>query len=113
MGQNPNGYVCVPTSLDPNKDMSASSTCPKCGYANPPNARFCASCASQLAFSSGPYEGPQQPQYFPPAKWSGSFLRYWNISQTERTKSLDQTKTGLLLLIAGIPLEVLPYVTYI
>ncbi|TMI56593.1 zinc ribbon domain-containing protein [Candidatus Bathyarchaeota archaeon] len=52
--------------------MSTSNTCPKCGYANLPNARFCANCATQLTVSPPSYQVPQQPPSIPPAQWYGS-----------------------------------------
>jgi len=93
--------------------MSASSTCPKCGYANLPNARFCANCATQLTASPPSYQGPQQSPGIPPAQWYGSPPGYWNPVETARRTGIDRTKTGLLLVIAGILLGPIPYVTYI
>jgi len=93
--------------------MSASSTCPKCGYANLPNARFCANCATQLTASPPSYQVPQQSPNIPPAQWYGSPPGYWNPVETARKTNIDRTKTGLLLVIAGILLGPIPYVTYI
>jgi len=93
--------------------MSTSSTCPKCGYANPPNARFCANCATRLIASPPPYQGPQQPQNIPSAPSYGSPLGYWNPIETARKTSIDRTKTGLLLVIVGILLGPIPYIMYI
>ncbi len=90
--------------------MFTSSTCPKCGYANPANTRFCASCATQLAFSS-PYREPQQLQSVPPAEWYGS--GYGNPAEIARSIDIERTKTGLLLVAAGILLGPVPYVMYI
>src|SRR5947209_616692 len=93
--------------------MSTSNTCPKCGYTNLPNARFCANCATQLTASPPSYQGPQQPPNIPPAQWSGSPPGYWNPVETARKTNIDRTKTGLLLVIAGILLGPLPYIMYV
>ncbi|TMI29840.1 zinc ribbon domain-containing protein [Candidatus Bathyarchaeota archaeon] len=93
--------------------MSTSNTCPKCGYTNLPNARFCANCATQLAASLPSYQGPQQPPNISPAQWYGSPPGYWNPVETARKTNIDRTKTGLLLVIAGILLGPLPYIMYV
>ena len=90
-----------------------SNTCPKCGYANLPNARFCAICGTQLVASPIPYQGPQQPQNIPPAQWYGSPQGYWNSAESARKTNIDRTKTGLLLVIAGILLGPVPYAMYV
>ena len=90
-----------------------SNTCPKCGYANLPNARFCATCGTQLVASPIPYQGPQQPQNVPPAQWYGSPQGYWNSAESARKTNFDRTKTGLLLVIAGILLGPVPYAMYV
>jgi zinc-ribbon domain len=93
--------------------LSISSTCPKCGYSNLPNARFCATCGTQLGASPSPFQAPQQPQNMPSTQWSGSPQGYWDPAESARRTNIDRTKTGLLLVIVGILLEPVPYATYV
>jgi MFS family permease len=93
--------------------LSISSTCPKCGYSNLPNARFCATCGTQLSASSPPFQAPQQPPNIPPPQWYGSPQGYWDPAESARRTNIDRTKTGLLLVIVGILLGPVPYAMYV
>jgi zinc-ribbon domain len=93
--------------------LSISSICPKCGYSNLPNARFCATCGTQLVASPPPFQAPQQPQNVPPTQWYGSPQGYWNPAESARRTNIDRTKTGLLLVIVGILLGPVPYAMYV
>jgi MFS family permease len=93
--------------------LSISSTCPKCGYSNLPNARFCVTCGTQLVASPQPFQAPQQPQNVPPTQLYGSPQGYWNPAESARRTNIDRTKTGLLLVIVGILLAPVPYAMYV
>ncbi|HEV2120715.1 MAG TPA: zinc ribbon domain-containing protein [Candidatus Bathyarchaeia archaeon] len=87
--------------------MSAALVCPRCGFANPIGATFCARCAERLTpamqarATPGTQVGPQ------PAR---SYTA--QLSQASRT-DVSRTETGLLLLIFGILLGPIPYVNFI
>src|SRR2546422_289397 len=75
-------------------------TCPRCGSGNAPTARFCSTCGTSLLTVPAPtvppvgYTPPPAQQYYPyqyPAN-------YWEVA---RTNKINNTLTGLLLLLIG------------
>ncbi|HYM38591.1 MAG TPA: zinc-ribbon domain-containing protein [Thermoplasmata archaeon] len=88
--------------------MSAPLLCTRCGYSNQPGYQFCSNCGAPLGaprampgaapapvYAVGP--GYPSPGYYP------SPVDY------ERTKQVDRTKTGVLLLLIGTLLSWIPF----
>lgn len=76
--------------------MSVGSVCPKCGFTNQAGTAFCSNCGTAMTAAASPYAGPTYGA--PPMPPYGYALTGWD---TERTKQIDRTKTGLLLLVVG------------
>jgi hypothetical protein len=93
--------------------LSGSITCPFCRYANPPGKLFCANCAGRLIVGPQPAATPQPPQNTPPPQGPGSAPWVWKSIEASRQTGISRTKTGLLLIIVGLILGPIPYVTYI
>ena len=83
--------------------------CPKCGFSNQPGYAFCSNCGSPLAAAGAPpgappaYGAPYGAPPMPAYTYGGSPWAY------ERTKQIDRTKTGILLLLIGTLLSWIPY----
>ena len=83
--------------------------CPKCGFSNQPGFAFCSNCGSPLAAAGAPpgappaYGAPYGAPPMPAYTYGGSPWAY------ERTKQIDRTKTGILLLLIGTLLSWIPY----
>ena len=110
--------------------MTASVTCPKCGAINEVHYGFCTRCGTVLTgakptavagLAGGPSQfpatQPAQPGTItpvaPPRFPSGPPGMPWGYAWgawAERTKQVDRTKTGLLLLIIGTLLGPVPFV---
>lgn len=97
--------------------------CPKCGFANQAGYQFCSNCGNPLgaapapaaptpygvppptaapAYGAPPYAAP--PGYPTPYGYGPSPWEY------ERTKQVDRTKTGILLLLIGTLINWLPFI---
>src|SRR2546422_11028132 len=83
-------------------------TCPRCGSGNAPTARFCSTCGTSLLTVPAPtvppvgYTPPPAQQYYPyqyPAN-------YWEVA---RTNKINNTLTGLLLLVIGVLIAWIPF----
>lgn len=101
--------------------LATSTVCPKCGFANQAGYQFCSNCGNPLgaapapaaaapygvppptaapAYGAPPYAAP--PGYPAPYGYGPSPWEY------ERTKQIDRTKTGILLLLVGSLLSWVP-----
>src|SRR3989475_6569366 len=87
-------------------------TCPRCGASNNATARFCSTCGTSLLSVPSPtlpptaYTPPPAQQYYPyqyPAN-------YWEVA---RTNKINNTLTGLLLLIVGVLIAWIPFAGFI
>jgi len=83
-------------------------TCPRCGASNTPAARFCSTCGTSLVTVLAPtlppvgYTPPPAQQYYPyqyPAN-------YWEVA---RTNKINNSPTGLLLLVIGVLISWIPF----
>ncbi len=83
--------------------------CPKCGFSNQPGYAFCSNCGSPLA--AGPAAAGAPPGYAPPYAVPPMPAYTYGASPWayERTKQVDRTKTGILLLLIGSLLSWIPY----
>ena len=71
-------------------------------------ARYCLTCGTPLVATATPitppvFSGPQPPPY----PYYGSAAAYWEY---HRAGKIDNTKTGLLLLIIGLALSWIPFI---
>src|SRR2546426_196484 len=87
-------------------------TCPRCGASNTPPARFCSTCGNPLLTVPPPtippmgYAPPPAQQYYPyqyPAN-------YWEVV---RTNKINNSLTGLLLLVIGVLIVWVPFAGFI
>src|SRR5438309_8965295 len=87
-------------------------TCPRCGASNTPPARFCSACGNPLLTVSAPtlppvgYSPPPAQQYYPyqyPAN-------YWEVV---RANKINNTQTGLLLLVIGVLIAWIPFAGFV
>jgi len=87
-------------------------TCPRCGASNTPTARFCSTCGTSLVNVPAPtlppmgYAPPPIQPYYPyqyPAN-------YWEVV---RTNKINNSLTGLLLLVIGVLIAWIPFAGFI
>src|SRR5256712_5086471 len=87
-------------------------TCPRCGARNPASARFRSTCGTPLLTVPAPTLPPMgyttlpAQQYYPyqyPAN-------YWEVA---RTNKINNTLTGLLLLVIGVLIAWIPFAGFI
>src|SRR5882762_137499 len=87
-------------------------TCPRCGASNNATARFCSTCGTSLVTVPAPtlpptgYAPPPAQQYYPyqyPAN-------YWEVA---RTNKINNTLTGMLLLVIGVLIAWIPFAGFI
>src|SRR5438132_13020889 len=87
-------------------------TCPRCGASNTPVARFCSTCGNPLLTVPAltpplmGYAPPPAQQYYPyqyPAN-------YWEVV---RTNKINNSLTGLLLLVIGVLIVWVPFAGFI
>ena len=113
----------------------AGRFCQECGAPNEAAAKYCARCGSELRagvapgatppppaagpapvppsyfppYTTYPYAAPYVP-YPPPYPYAGPYPGYPNYADVERTKQIDHTKTGLLLLAIGFLIGWVPII---
>src|SRR2546426_1611757 len=87
-------------------------TCSRCGASNTPPARYCSTCGNPLSTVPSPtlppmgYTPPPAQQYYPyqyPAN-------YWEVV---RTNKINNSLTGLLLLVIGALIAWIPFAGFI
>lgn len=93
--------------------------CTHCGTPSPEEAGFCRACGNPLVIPGGPPTAPQAPAAPlpppPPMPYSpaygGTSPQYYQWAQmAEVRKEMDRTKIGLLLIVIGFILGVIPLV---
>src|SRR5207249_9296881 len=83
-------------------------TCPRCGASNTPPARFCSTCGTSLVTLPAPtlppmgYAPPPAQQYYPYQYPANS----WEVA---RTNKINNSLTGLLLLVIGVLISWIPF----
>ncbi len=86
--------------------LSASSLCTRCGFQNQPGYQFCTNCGAPLGPAAGaPPQAAAPPGYAPAAAYGYAP----SVADYDRTKQIDRTKTGVLLLLIGTLLLWIPY----
>src|SRR6266566_949975 len=87
-------------------------TCPRCGASNTLTARFCSTCGTSLVTVPAPtlppagYVPPPAQQYYPYQYPANS----WEVA---RTNKINNTLTGLLLLVIGVLIAWIPFAGFI
>lgn len=91
--------------------MSAPLSCTRCGYQNQPGYQYCSNCGAPLSATAGvgvPYGAPAPGPYAAPA-----YVPYPGSVDYERTRQIDRTKTGVLLLLIGSLLTAVPIISVV
>ncbi len=78
------------------RSLSAPPLCIRCGFQNQPGYQFCTNCGAPLGAAPGAAAPGTAPYAAPP-----SSLPYGTPVDYERTREVDRTKTGVLLLLIG------------
>lgn len=89
--------------------MSSPLGCPRCGFQNTAGYQFCVNCGAPLTAVPGaaaPYLAPSSAPYAGPR----GYAQYPGSVDYERTKRIDRTKTGVLLLLIGSLLSWIPVI---
>lgn len=92
--------------------MSAPLSCTRCGYQNQPGYQFCSNCGAPLTATGGagvPYGAPPAGAYAAPP----AYVPYPGSVDYERTRQIDRTKTGVLLLLIGSLLTAVPVISVV
>lgn len=89
--------------------MSSPLGCPRCGYQNAPGYQFCVNCGAPLTAAPGATAPPTVPAAGPYAVPPG-YVPYGAPVDYDRTKRIDRTKTGILLLLIGSLLSWVPVI---
>lgn len=110
-----NRYFSVPTwNFECSFALSQDLICPKCGYANRADAKFCGGCAVPLT-QPGVY--PALPRVTgKPIGTAGLERPSWWSSTKEDTKdftAIGRTQNGILLLAVSLILGPIPYLMYL
>ncbi len=88
--------------------------CPRCGTSNTPDAKFCVSCGNPLAGVAQPQvPSAPYPSAAPGLQPHAAYDYAAAMAAQDRTRQIDRTKTGLLLLLIGIILGPIPYVNFV
>src|SRR3989441_4738924 len=87
-------------------------TCPRCGASNTPSARFCSTCGNPLSIIPAPTPpsmgyAPLPAQQYYPYQYPAN---YWEVA---RTNKINNTLTGLLLLVIGVLIAWIPFAGFI
>ncbi len=88
-------------------------TCPRCGASNTATARFCSTCGTSLVTVPAPtppamgYAPPPAAQQYYPYQYPAN---YWEVA---RTNKVNNTLTGLLLLVIGVLIAWIPFAGFI
>src|ERR1700745_1205930 len=89
-------------------------TCPRCGASNPAAAHFCSTCGTSLVNIPAPALPPPPMGYAPPPVQPYYPYQYpANYWEVARTNKVNNTLTGLLLLVIGVLIAWLPFAGFI
>src|SRR6267378_769391 len=87
--------------------------CPRCGASNAPQARYCMTCGTALAPTAPPaQQPPPQPAYpyaMQPVQPYYQFQQPQNAWEVARTNKINNSLTGLLLLVIGVLISWIPF----
>ncbi len=92
--------------------MTSPLGCPRCGFQNTAGYQFCVNCGAPLAAqgTAGPAAGaPPAGAYTVPA----GYAPYGAPVDYDRSKRIDRTKTGVLLLLIGSLLSWIPDIGFV
>lgn len=92
--------------------MSASLLCTRCGFQNQPGYQFCTNCGAPLGVVPGPGAPAPPPPAYPQGASQG-YAPYGLPADYERSRQVDRTKTGVLLLLIGSLLSWIPVISII
>src|SRR5438552_9294812 len=86
-------------------------TCPRCGASNTPPARFCSTCGNPLLTVQTPTIPPIPPMGYapPPAQQYYPYQYPANYWEVVRTNKINNSLTGLLLLVIGVLIVWVPF----
>lgn len=93
----------------------SSRYCPKCFMSNPSDATVCVDCGASLTTLSAPSQqgsgsatpSPGVPPPLAPSPYHDYAASYF---EADRRRKIDQTKTGLLLLVIGFMISWIPFI---
>ncbi len=87
-------------------------TCPRCGASNGPLARYCMTCGTPLSTASAPTPVPPMTYAAPTGQYYPYQYptNYWDVA---RTNKINNTMTGLLLLVLGVLIAWIPFAGFI
>src|SRR5712664_4156520 len=87
--------------------------CPRCGSSNAPQARYCMTCGTALAPNAPPAsQPPPQPAYPYAMQPVQPYYQYpppQNAWEVARTNKINNSLTGLLLLVVGVLISWIPF----
>lgn len=81
-------------------------SCPSCEHLNEAGYVFCSNCGS-------PSSAVNNPTFWPEGERRPIFQDTYSENTDWMDKKIDQTRTGLLLLVVGLLLSWIPYIQYI
>src|SRR6267143_6793331 len=88
-------------------------TCPRCGASNAPQARYCMTCGTALVLTAPPAPQPTpQPAYpygMQPVQPYYQYQYPQNPWEVARTNKINNSLTGLLLLVVGVLISWIPF----
>ena len=90
---------------------SESVKCPKCGQDNPPSAKYCPNCGTQLSFPLRPLGDValRVPVY--PGKFAGQAVDHGLARLSpQQQERVDWTRVGIYLIFAGIIFTPIPFI---
>ncbi len=93
--------------------MSASLSCTRCGYQNQPGYTFCTNCGAPLGAAAGAPAVAPPAAYGAPPGYPSAAGYYPPAGDYDRSRQVDRTKTGVLLLLIGTLLSWLPLISII
>src|SRR6059036_403694 len=92
-------------------------TCPRCGASNAPQARYCMTCGTALVPTAPPVpQAPPQPVYpyaMQPVQPYYQYQYPQNAWEVARTNKINNSLTGLLLLVIGALISWIPFAGFI
>ncbi len=93
--------------------MSALSSCQKCGSPNPLGARFCSNCGTVLTggVQSEPPRTLQEIPVYPGMVPTQPMDYALALMPSERRTSINRTRTGIVLLIIGQVMAIIPAIS--
>lgn len=91
--------------------MSSSLGCPRCGFQNTPGYQFCVNCGAPLGAPGA--AAPYATSAAGPTAAAPGYAPYGAPVDYDRTRRIDRTKTGILLLLIGSLLSWVPVISLV